>query len=80
MPANTNCVSHFVEFPVDSSTATCWTSLFVILGVSGLFVALFYLWWKILFANTVDPDQSPHDVASNLGLHCLPMILLRVYR
>ena len=28
--------------------------------------------------NTVDPDQTPHDVVSNLGLHCLPMVLLRV--
>ena len=24
---------------------------------------------------TVDPDQMPHDVASDLGLHCLPMTL-----
>ena len=31
-------------------------------------------------ANTVDPDQTPHYVASNLGLHCLPMTLLRVSR
>ena len=22
-------------------------------------------------ANTVDPDQTPHSVASDLGLHCL---------
>ena len=22
-------------------------------------------------ANTVDPDQTPHYVASDLGLHCL---------
>ena len=25
--------------------------------------------------NNVDPDQTPHDVASDLGLHCLPMTL-----
>ena len=25
-------------------------------------------------ANNVDPDQTPHNVASDLGLHCLPMI------
>ena len=24
------------------------------------------------------PDQTPHDVASDLGLHCLFMALLRV--
>ena len=28
--------------------------------------------WKILLANTVDLEQTPHDVASDLGLHCLP--------
>ena len=26
----------------------------------------------------VDPDQTRHDVASDLGLHCLSMNLLRV--
>ena len=31
-----------------------------------------------MLANNVDPDQTPHDVASDLGLHCLPMILFRV--
>ena len=24
-------------------------------------------------ANNVDPDQTPQDVASDLGLHCVPM-------
>ena len=24
-------------------------------------------------ANCGDPDQTPHSVASDLGLHCLPM-------
>ena len=38
------------------------------------------LLWKILVANSVDPDQTPHYVASDLGLHCLSMILLRVSR
>ena len=33
-----------------------------------------------MLANTVDPDQTPHDVASDLGLHCLSMTLLRVSR
>ena len=31
-----------------------------------------------MLANTVDPNQMPHYVASDLGLHCLPMTLLRV--
>ena len=25
-----------------------------------------------VLANSVDPDQMPHSVASDLGLHCLP--------
>ena len=33
-----------------------------------------------LFANSVDPDQMLHSVASDLGLHCLPITLLRVSR
>ena len=32
------------------------------------------------FANSGDPDQMPHSVASDLGLHCLPIILLGVSR
>ena len=33
-----------------------------------------------LFANSGDPDQMPHFVASDLGLHCLPVTLLGVPR
>ena len=33
-----------------------------------------------LFANSGDPDQMPQNVASDLGLHCLPITLLRVSR
>ena len=29
-----------------------------------------------LNANSVDPDQTPRSVASDLGLHCLPTSLL----
>ena len=29
-----------------------------------------------LFANSGDADQTLHSVVSNLGLHCLPAILL----
>ena len=28
-----------------------------------------------LSANSGDPDQMPHSVASDLGLHCLPITL-----
>ena len=48
--------------------------------VESILLLLFYFWWKIMLANSVGPDQTPHDVASDLGLHCLPMTLLRVSR
>ena len=32
----------------------------------------------VLFANSEDPDQTSHSAASDLGLHCLPITLLRV--
>ena len=31
-----------------------------------------------LFANSGNPNQMPHSAASDLGLHCLPVTLLRV--
>ena len=31
-----------------------------------------------LFANSGDPDQMPHSVASDLGLHCLQITLSQV--
>ena len=33
-----------------------------------------------LFANSGDSDQMPHSAVSRLGLHCLPVTLLRVSR
>ena len=54
---------------VESSTVICCASPFVIFEVTGLFRSFL---WKILIANFVDPDQTPHDVASDLCLHCLP--------
>ena len=33
-----------------------------------------------LFANSGDPYQTPRSVASDLCLHCLPVILLGVSR
>ena len=33
-----------------------------------------------LFANSGDPDQTPHIAASDLGLHCLPNTLLGISR
>ena len=47
-------------------------------GVGSILLFLFYFGWKILLANNVDPDQMPHNVASDLGLHSFPMTLLLV--
>ena len=45
-----------------------------------LLLLVFSVWLKILLANNVGPDQMPHDVASDLGLHCLPVTILRISR
>ena len=42
------------------------------------FVAFILFLMENPVSNTVDPDQMPHYVAFDLGLHCLPMTLLRV--
>ena len=41
-----------------------------------------YSWRKMakLFANSGDPDQTLRSVASDLGLHRLPITLLQVSR
>ena len=65
------CLTHCIL--MNSSTVKCWMHPFVILGV--LSSQLFYFCFKILLANTVDPDQMPHYVASDLGLHCLNLTL-----
>ena len=38
-----------------------------------VFFILFKVQQKIMQANSGDPDQTPHNVASDLGLHYLPM-------
>ena len=45
--------------------------------VSAWFVFIMTLFIKIpeFNENRVDPDQTPHFAASNLGLHSLPMPL-----
>ena len=49
-------------------------------GGGGVYFVAFigFFLWKILLANNVGPDQMPHYVASDLGLHCLPKTLLWV--
>ena len=53
----------------------CWTSPFAILGMSDLCVT-FILFFPV--SKNVDPDQMPHYVAADQGLHILPMTLLQV--
>ena len=67
---------------MDSSTIICWMSLFVILGVSGLFCHFFLFLTENPIGKqySIDPDLTPHYVASDLGLHCLLMTLLPVSR
>ena len=62
---------------VDSSTVICWTSPLSFKRFQIYFVALILSLMEILLANNVAPDQTPHYVASDLGLHCLPVTLLR---
>ena len=49
-------------------------------GVGSISSLLLYIGWKILLAVSVHPDQTPHYVASDMGLHCLPMTLLQILR
>ena len=43
-------------------------------------LSLYSFLWKFLVANNVGRDQTPHYVASDLGLLSLPMTLLQVSR
>ena len=66
---------------MDSSTTSLWTSLFPIAG----WLVTYYYYYVLyniseINANNVDPDQMPHFVDSDLGLHCLPITLLVVSR
>ena len=54
---------------VDSSTITLWTGPFPAEGVSGLLLLLpYFINISVFNANSVDPDQTPRSVASDLGL------------
>ena len=72
---------------VESSTSNLWTGRIPIEGgpVSfSLFLLLLLLLLllpcvkeiPVVYTNRVDPDQTPRSVASDLGLHCLPISLL----
>ena len=48
-----------------------------IYGMSDKFLLLpCFIEIPVFNAQSVDPDLMPHSVASDLGLHCLPMFLL----
>ena len=49
-------------------------------GVGSILLLLFLFDGKFLLANTEEPDQMPHYMASNLGLHWLSITLLWVSR
>ena len=64
---------------MDSSTLTLWTGpgRFPIYGMSGQFLLLpCFIEITVFNANSVDPDQTPRSVASDLDLHYLTMSLL----
>ena len=65
---------------VDPSILTLWTGPFPVNVVSGYFLLLllsFYIGIPVFNANSVDPDQRPRFTASDLGLHCFPVSILR---
>ena len=62
---------------VDSPSVIYWTSPLVIIGVLSLFCCFYSSFdGKSCLVNTVGPGQMPQHVASDLGLHCLPMTIL----
>ena len=65
---------------MDSSTITLWTCLFPITWclVSFYHYHICFTEIPVVSANSVDLDQIPRPVASDLGLHCLPITLLGV--
>ena len=59
---------------MDSSTIALWTWPSPTEGVSGLLLGLLVIIEIIILnANRVNPDQTLHSAASDLGLHCLRM-------
>ena len=57
---------------MDFSATTLWTSLFLIGESLGWFLLLLcFIEFPVFNASRVDPDKTPHSVASYLSLHCL---------
>ena len=51
------------------------TSLFALVHFHFKFMFYFFAEILLFHTNSVNPDQTPRSVASDLGLHCLPMTL-----
>ena len=65
---------HLIHFcRMVSSTVTLWAGPFLMEGVSDWFLLLpRFIEIYVSVENSVDPDQTPRSVASDVGLHCLP--------
>ena len=63
------CLTHFILNRL--SHTIYWNSPISILGMSGYVMYIFLEKKAKLFANSGDPDQTPHSAVSDLGLHCL---------
>ena len=53
------------------------------MSINGI-IFFFKILWNILYANSIDPDQTPHSAVSDLGLHQLkgqykPMLVKSAY-
>ena len=63
-PFKLNVISHCYQ--LDESISNFWVD-------DWYFSFLFIFQLKLLFANSGEPDQTPHFAAFDLVLHCLPM-------
>ena len=60
---------------MDSSTVICWASPFVPCGPCRIYSVHFIIFLMQNPVSNVGPDQMQHYVASDQGLHGLPMAL-----
>ena len=60
---------------VESSRSSLWTGPFPTEGVSGKLLSFpCFIEIPLFSTNSVDPDQTPRSVTSDLSLLCLPTI------
>ena len=51
-------------------------SIFYIRDVWLVFILSYFVAVSVLYANSVNPDQTLHSAPSDLGIHCFPTSLL----